>query len=220
MHRHHAVQLTFSFKKSFDIITPDQTFTNCTFVIIPEDTPHQFVCSSGDYHVFVYIDPFNQLSEFLKSKFELASAIVVAPDLLSKAPVLEEWLTLRENETHLLITKFIERITDSATAGSKMDHRITKSIEFLSRNLDTKIKLADVAAIACLSESRFSHLFKQSTGIALRRYVLWLRLQRTLLSIVSGNSFTEACCEGGFSDLPHFNRTFKEMFGNSPSALL
>lgn len=220
IHRHHAIQLTIYFKQTFDIITPYKTFKNCRFVIIPENVPHQFICSSEDYQVFIYLDPLSKLSQLLKNKFALKSNVFIADDLLHKVPPLMKWLSLESVEMEALITKFIELITDCAINDSNNDIRITKSIEYLTNNLDKAIKLSEVADFVCLSESRFAHLFKLQVGIPFRRYILWLRIQKTLLSFLTGNSFTEACYDGGFSDLPHFNRTFKEMFGNTPSAIL
>tara|TARA_R110002049_G_scaffold307901_2_gene510097 strand:- start:2176 stop:2919 length:744 start_codon:yes stop_codon:yes gene_type:complete len=219
-HHHHAIQLTISFKQTFKITTPNKTFKNCRFVIIPENVPHQFSCPSEDYQVFIYLDPFNKLSQLLKNKFALKSNIAIADNLLHKVPPLTEWLMKESDEIQALITKFIELITDCTSADPNKDIRITKSIEYLTNHLDKSIKISEVADFVCLSESRFAHLFKLQVGIPFRRYILWLRIQKTLLSFLTGNSFTTACYDGGFTDLPHFNRTFKEMFGNTPSSIL
>ena len=220
IHHHHAIQLTISFKQTFEITTPYRTFNNCRFVIIPENVPHQFNCPSEDYQIFIYLDPFNKLSQLLKNRFALKSSVVIVDNLLYKVPLLTEWLMAESDDMQTLITKFIELITDCTIADSNKDIRITKSIEYLTNNLDKTIKISEVAGFVCLSESRFAHLFKLQVGIPFRRYILWLRIQKTLLSFLTGNSFTEACYDSGFTDLPHFNRTFKEMFGNTPSAIL
>lgn len=220
MHRHHAIQLTISFKKSFEIASPYQTCKNCRFVIIPENVPHQFNCISEDSQVFIYLDPFSKLSQQLKNKFTLKSNIVVVDNLLNEIPSLKEWLVMENSEMEEVTKRLVEQITDYIIADSKIDIRITKSIEYLTDNLNKAIRIRDVATFVCLSESRYAHLFKLQVGIPFRRYILWLRLQKTLLSFLDENSFTVACYDGGFTDLPHFNRTFKEMFGNTPSAIL
>jgi len=219
-HRHHAIQLTISFNKTFEIITPKRTLENCKFVIIPENVPHQFICSSEDYQVFIYLDPFNKLSQLLKNKFALNSNVVLPDNFLPKIPPLKKWLVTEGDELEALVTKFIERIADCTIPYPNKDVRVTESIEYLTNNLDKAIKISEVADFVCLSESRFAHLFKLQVGIPFRRYILWLRIQKTLLSFLTGNSFTEACYDGGFSDSSHFNRTFKEMFGNTPTAIL
>lgn len=220
IHRHHAIQLTISFKQTFDITTPRKTFKKCKFVMIPENVSHQFSCSSNEYQIFIYLDPFNKLSQLLKNKFGLKSNVVIANNLLDKVPPLRKWLALEGDEIQVLVTKFIELITNCAITIATKDTRIVKSIEYLTNNLDKAIKISEVADFVCLSESRFAHLFTLQVGIPFRRYILWLRIQKTLVSFLTGNSFTVACHNGGFTDQPHFNRTFKEMFGNTPSAIL
>ena len=63
------------------------------------------------------------------------------------------------------------------------------------------------------------HVFTESVGIPLRPYLLWLKLQRAATSIVNGVRLTEAAFEAGFADSAHMSRTFKRMFGMTPSAL-
>lgn len=184
-HRHHAIQLTISFKETFDITTPNKICKNCKFVIIPENIPHQFICSSENYQVFIYLDPFSKLSQLLKNKFALKSNVFIADNLLQKVPPLIKWLSLERVEMEALITKFIELITDCAINDVNRDIRITKSIEYLTNNLDKAIKLSEVADFVCLSESRFAHLFKLQVGIPFRRYILWLRIQKNVIIILN-----------------------------------
>jgi len=77
-----------------------------------------------------------------------------------------------------------------------------------------------LAAGAGLSESSFLHVFKESTGTPLRRYLLWLRLQRAAGLILTSRSLTDAAFAAGFADAAHMTRTFRRLFGVTPSALL
>ena len=56
-------------------------------------------------------------------------------------------------------------------------------------------------------------------GIPLRRYLLWLRLIEGIKVALKGISLTAVAHEVGFSDSAHFSRSFKEMFGLTPSEL-
>ena len=67
--------------------------------------------------------------------------------------------------------------------------------------------------MACLSESRFSHLFTKETGLPFRTYVLWRRLMQAVERRAAGATLTEAAHQAGFSDSAHFSRTFLRMFG-------
>jgi len=63
------------------------------------------------------------------------------------------------------------------------------------------------------------HVFTRSVGVPLRPYVRWLRLQRAAAELTTGSSVTDAAHAAGFADAAHLTRTFREMFGATPSAI-
>jgi AraC-like DNA-binding protein len=79
--------------------------------------------------------------------------------------------------------------------------------------------LKALAGISGLSQSRFMHVFTESTGVPLRPYVLWLRLQRACCDLMAGASVTVAAHSAGFSDAAHLTRTFRRMLGMTPTDL-
>jgi AraC-like DNA-binding protein len=76
-----------------------------------------------------------------------------------------------------------------------------------------------VADVACLSPSRFRHLFVEQTGMALRPYILWRRFLRVWELLMSGASLSAAAHAAGFADAAHLSRTSRSMFGFPPSAM-
>jgi AraC-like DNA-binding protein len=76
-----------------------------------------------------------------------------------------------------------------------------------------------VAGEACLSPSRFRHLFVEQTGLALRPYILWRRFLRVWDLLMAGESLSSAAHSAGFADAAHLTRTCRRMFGFPPSAL-
>ena len=86
-------------------------------------------------------------------------------------------------------------------------------------NTATKVPgLAALAAMANMSRSHFSRTFHAVAGISLRDYVRDLRLKRAQhLMRVTGLSLTAIATASGFYDLPHFNKTFRQRFGMSPT---
>ena len=104
---------------------------------------------------------------------------------------------------------------------SKTDPRIISTVEFIKNDLALGQLSADLLAENIhLSTSRFCHLFKEQIGIPVRRYILWCRIQEAAKELIKGGNFTKAAHAAGFSDSAHFSRTFMEMFGVSPSAVL
>ena len=80
--------------------------------------------------------------------------------------------------------------------------------------------LAELAARAGLSSSRFLHLFKAQTGVPLRRYRLWNRMGAAVGAFRHGVSLTEAAHAAGFASSAHFSTAFRDMFGMTPSELV
>jgi AraC-like DNA-binding protein len=93
------------------------------------------------------------------------------------------------------------------------DPRIARVLDWLGQHVEDSVTVADAAGIACLSESRFSHLFVEEIGLPFRTFVLWRRLMRAVDRMAAGGSLTAAAHQAGFSDSAHFSRTFHRMFG-------
>lgn len=101
----------------------------------------------------------------------------------------------------------------------RMHPRLRTLLSVLRDDAEIDTSLEALAARVSLSPSRFMHVFTESVGIPLRPYLLWLKLQRAATSIVNGVGLSQAAVEAGFADAAHMSRTFKRMFGMTPSAL-
>jgi AraC family transcriptional regulator of arabinose operon len=73
------------------------------------------------------------------------------------------------------------------TGSGILDDRVKRSIEYIHAHLGDALCISDLSRLSHLSESRFSHLFRQVTGLPPMQYVLMQRLQRaqTLLTRTS-----------------------------------
>jgi AraC-like DNA-binding protein len=99
------------------------------------------------------------------------------------------------------------------------DERIRRSIARLAREPAAANSLSELSAEVNLSQSRYLHLFKKTTGVPLRRYRLWIRVGAAVRAIARGKNLTEAALDAGFSSSAHFSFVFREMFGMAPSTL-
>lgn len=105
---------------------------------------------------------------------------------------------------------------EPALFGEYKEARIVAAIDMIEQRLDASIRLEEIASACDLSKSRFAELFRTTTGLSLRQFVLWRRLRRAMLAIGGGDSATHAAHSAGFSDAAHFSRTLRNMFGVSP----
>ncbi|MBM4266553.1 MAG: AraC family transcriptional regulator [Deltaproteobacteria bacterium] len=74
----------------------------------------------------------------------------------------------------------------------------------------------ELASLLGMSESRFSHWFRERAGMPMQTYRKWQRLTRAVERILDGEPMAAAAAQAGFADQAHFVRTFRAMFGINP----
>jgi YesN/AraC family two-component response regulator len=96
------------------------------------------------------------------------------------------------------------------------DRRIAMALTMIAQR--PAISVAELAAAAELSESRFQHLFRQVVGMALGHFQLASRLDAAAEMLLSSHRrVSEIGYTTGFADAGHFIRCFTARFGMSPS---
>jgi AraC-like DNA-binding protein len=121
----------------------------------------------------------------------------------------------------LLATSKERSFLASTGFSSKPEHsksqRINDVYEYILNNFNKKIGLKDVAAIANMSDSAFSHFFKKSTNKSFTQFVIDLRIGHACkLLLESQDTISQICYNCGFSNVSNFNRLFKKNKGLSP----
>jgi AraC-like DNA-binding protein len=221
-HAHHATEIIYCAQGQHKIIDNSGKENFSVLSIIPHDIKHQFSYHENSIPVFIFMDPFHQFSERLKQTYQLDKKIICLQKLPDEQIINEfnHWIMGKEIDVLHYTRLLVDQLTDHHTYSTQSDHRIVNSIQHIKESLSREMRIEDMASKVHLSASRYAHLFKEYVGIPFRRYILWARMQSTVESILQGNSLTTACYDGGFSDLPHFSKTFTEMFGVAPSSVL
>jgi AraC-like DNA-binding protein len=89
--------------------------------------------------------------------------------------------------------------------------------DFLGEHTGESFTLNELARMASMSRSHFSHMFHAILGMPLREYIRSLRLERAHHLLVStAASLTAIAAETGFYDLPHFDKAFRQRVGMTP----
>lgn len=222
IHSHHLLEIALAFDQPFTIADNAREL-HTSAVILASDVPHQFIGEANDYHIFILFDPESSQARLLQKVFSLHQNRMQSLPVAKLHVVIEElkkWFFSYDNSTTVVkasIERLMQLLAPFHQGHSTLDSRILHAIRYVADNLEQELDIITVSREVCLSESRFSHLFKQQIGIPYRRYILWRRIDHAVKVICNGASISEAAFESGFSDPAHLSRTFQEMFGLKPS---
>ncbi len=96
--------------------------------------------------------------------------------------------------------------------------QLRKATEFIHEHCMRNIRLEELAGLAGLSQSHFSHAFKASTGMAPHQWQMNARLDRAKQLLLQGEQpLMVIAAETGFSDQAHFTRVFRKNIGTTPA---
>ena len=88
---------------------------------------------------------------------------------------------------------------------------------FIDTHLEEPLSLDRIAQEFYLNKYYIAHLFQQSVGLSIHRYITKKRLAACAAAIRSGAKITEVCRTYGFGDYTSFYRAFRAEYGMSPS---
>lgn len=101
----------------------------------------------------------------------------------------------------------------------RLDERVLRVMEHIDRHLTEPLEVEDLARIAHLSVSRFTHLFSAQVQTSPQRFVEAQRLQlASQLLDLTGRPVSVIAAEVGYADPLYFSHRFKRRTGLSPSA--
>ncbi len=109
--------------------------------------------------------------------------------------------------------------TNTAARGAEqLDPRIRGAMDYLAAHPEEPFRLNALAARCGLSGSRFSHLFKDETGVTPQRFAEEARLrQAQQLLAYSSLRVHEVAAQTGFDDAFYFAKRFRRFAGRSPT---
>ena len=127
------------------------------------------------------------------------------------------------NATVRLLTFFAEQLSALANQIVLEQHNsepplVLKAREYIEKHKNEELSLADVAKAAGASIFHFCKVFHRATGLKFTDYVARVRLEDARNRLLNPNlRVSEIAYDVGFQSLTQFNRTFKRVFGQSPS---
>ena len=102
--------------------------------------------------------------------------------------------------------------------SDSFDTRITQINNYVRGNYRGEISLKDLADKLYLSESYLSRFFKKTYGMSFLKYVTNIRLSHAYEELMySDEPITKIAFNNGFSTVALFNKSFKQVYGQTPS---
>ena len=96
---------------------------------------------------------------------------------------------------------------------------VQKARTYIEQHKMEPITLTDVAKASGASVFHFCKVFKKTTGVKFTDYVARVRLEDAKAQLLNPNRrISEVAYDVGFQSLTQFNRMFKRVFGQSPTA--
>lgn len=145
-----------------------------------------------------------------------ALAELLARECLSDAPLHDlygDGLALA-----LLIAVLRLPTSERRLRGKLAQWQLRQVTDFIEENCLRTIRLDELAGIAGLSASYFSHAFKATTGLPPHQWQMRARIRRVKERLTTTRQpLAEIAAEMGFSDAAHLTRVFRRHVGPPPS---
>jgi AraC-like DNA-binding protein len=191
--------------------------------VIRSNWKHQVVTSNA-WRAIMFIDPQTQFGYQINERYSKHGNIVPldADDFVYCQQCLEGFAGHAQPiaMASQALDRICERLAGPIGVGDNLNPRVKQALQVIHETSGRELTLEFIARHVFLSESRISHLFKREVGIPIQRYLLWYKLAQAAFNIGKGLSLTDAAEEAGFADSAHFSRSFRVMFGVTPSQIL
>lgn len=208
MHLHAAAHILISLDGKFTSVI-DGKIHKCKGIMIPGGVSHTVDSQENTILVFM-LDQSQAVGSHIQTVIEIPDEIV--------STILSEYGTLSRFEHKE--TKYLDfykstmcKLGFADIQQVKIDERIQKALQYIDQNIAHEITALNVSSAIFLSESWFSHLFREQMGISFAGYVVMRRIYITYFGVLNGKSITESAIDAGFSSSAHFAAANKKMFG-------
>lgn len=210
-HRHKAAHIIISLNGKIEIQSEDEIHS-CYGVLIPADKLHKVYTDGNAVLVYLY-DCSTNISKQIKT-------IRTIPEEICRS--IAKLYSDLENDVNSdkyydFEMESLKLIGISCWESSENDERINNAITYIRQNISEKISCGEVANKVFLSQSRFSHLFKEQIGMTFSAYLIYQRLMFVYTQLIAGETITTAALSAGFSSSAHFADVNRRVFGISAS---
>lgn len=185
------------------------------------DAEHSFDCN-GAFGVMMFVDPESTEGAWLAASLREDITSLTDSRVDTLAAELRPFAEHPEDTDDIasVIRRCVHGLRPGVAPGRRLDPRVTTVVDAIRTSDTLRMSLDDAAEIACLSPTRFAHVFKEQIGLPFSRYMLWRKLTRAMVAVSSERTIAAAAHAADFADAAHLTRTFYQMVGMAPSVLM
>lgn len=210
-HSHMAAHIIISTDDSMKVQCAGAEYL-CNGILIPSGIAHAVDTQGNTVLVFLYdctTEVANQIGE-----------VAYIPEKVCKEIAkLYADMESASDSYYELEKAVLYRLGITGAASNVADERIRAAMKFIRAKSTEKVTCQDVADAVHLSQSRFSHLFREQVGMTFAAYLIYQRIMYVYTQMLRGRSITEAALEAGFSSSAHFADINRRVFGISASTI-
>lgn len=109
-------------------------------------------------------------------------------------------------------------LKSQSTNYTNEDLLLSRIIDSIRRNYTGALSVSILSSQCGCSESYINHIFKRKTGVTVKTYINWLRIEDAKISLrTTNNSITEIALKTGFNDSNYFSKVFLTLTGVTPT---
>jgi AraC-like DNA-binding protein len=214
-HRHSAIQVIVARDAPLRLSIAG-TDLEAHAAVVPADVDHSFSARGGEL-LLILVEP----SGVLGTALDAFAVDHLAADI---SDALATWTAPPPGPEEVVVWARAALAEMIGTIDSSVDRsfrpEVADAARLVAEQLTSVPRLDQIAREVGLSPRQLSRSFTLQVGMPFRRFIVWSRIRRAVLTVRDGHDLTTAAATAGFADSAHFSRVFLAMFGLQPSRVL
>lgn len=218
-HAHHLIQIVVGLNGDIAIEDAFGSVSRSPGFLIPSNLPHRVISDhprGGVDSLMVFVESFSLLGKRLSSRGGGACRSIDSIDEL-RVSTIRGLIGKQRCYGSALVEEVVSTLMGQTWHVRAMDRRVALAIDHIERGFNDPDVFQRIAEALGISHRYLRKIFEHETGMTMQRFRLWSKLKKAIDHALSGGTLTHASLLAGFSDSAHFSRTFRDMFGASPS---
>lgn len=222
IHQHFAKHIILSVTTDLVVTFSENQNVYCKGIIIDSNISHTVANQDNRMLVFL-IDDTSILARNIDKSLSEKSFVIIEDSIVKEIQQLyHAYLVNNVDNSYTKFFNFVFRqLKIDCQNIAITDKRIQWSLSYILEidTIDSTI-ISDMCTKVELSKSRFSHLFKEQTGVSLNSYLALSKLRKAYQVLLKSGDITVSAMNAGFSSPSHFSASSQKFLGISASELI